>query len=156
MKEKKTLEQYSSDVRHLKEAALSLNMKKTRLENTINSFQNNNEAYVKIKQIVRQEIETIISNPRSLLKLALASIFESSRKHPGKLQTMYYNMPSALSAEQILSQLSINQNEQHPNQFGYGEYEKLLLDEAEQFYNRIVDAFASKCFNELPNDTESP
>jgi len=61
----------------------------------------------------------------------MASIFESERKNPGKFRALYYNTSSTLSVEHLLSQSSISQNEQHPNQFGYNEtLEKLLLDEA--------------------------
>jgi hypothetical protein len=89
-----------------------------------------------------------------VLRLALASLFESSRKHPGKFQTLYYNMPSYFSVEQILSKSSISQN---ASMYGYNEDEdeKCLLDEAEQSYNKIVDAITNSCINEVPNDTES-
>lgn len=49
-------------------------MEKTRLENFVSSFQINNDTCIKIKQIVKQEIESIISNPRRLLRLSLISI----------------------------------------------------------------------------------
>ncbi|HYZ58820.1 MAG TPA: hypothetical protein VE544_04110, partial [Nitrososphaeraceae archaeon] len=89
-----------------------------------------------------------------LIRLALASLFESSRKHPGKLQALYYNMPSPSSVEQILSQSHVSQN---PSRYGYSENEdeKLLLDDAEQAYNSMMDAIANRCINEVPNDTES-
>jgi len=88
-------------------------MEKTRLENFVGSFQINNETCVKIKQIVTQEIESVISNPRGLLRSALESIFESSRKHPGKLLALYCNRPSTTS--------STNRNEQYPNRCEYNE-----------------------------------
>ena len=87
----------------------NLNIEKTRLENIIDSIQLNNETYVRIKQTVKQEIENHILKPRQLIKCALASLFESSRKHPGKLQAVYYNIPSHLSVEQILSDSSRSQ-----------------------------------------------
>jgi uncharacterized FlaG/YvyC family protein len=61
-------------------------------------------------------------------------------------------MPSYLSVEQILLQSSINQI---TSQYRYSENEneKLLLDEAEQVYNKIVDAITNSCINEMPNDT---
>jgi hypothetical protein len=70
-----------------------------------------------------------------LLTCALASLLESERKYPGKLWALYYNMPFTFSVEKILTELSISQNEQRPNSFGYNEdfLEKLLLDEAEPF-----------------------
>ena len=119
----------------------------------INSFQLNSETCVRIKQIVKQEIESIVSNPRKLLSLALASLFESSRKHPGKFQTLYYNMPSHLSVEQILSESSINQNAS-PYRYSVNKDEKILLDEAEQSYNRIIDAITNNCINGMQNETE--
>ena len=35
------------------------------------------------------------------------------------------------------------------------EDEKLLLDDAEQAYNSMIDSIANRCINEMPNDTES-
>ena len=112
-----TLEENYSVIGQQKHEIFSLNKEKTRLENIINSIQLNSETCVKIKQIVKQEIEGIVSNPRLLLRIALASLFESSRKYPGKFQTLYYNMPSHFSVEQILSQSSISENQSDPTQF---------------------------------------
>ena len=92
--EKKTLELYYSEAEHVEQEIARLRMEKTRLENFESSFQVNNEACIKIKHIVKKEIETFMSNPRALLRFAIASIFESSRRHPGKFHTMYYNMSS--------------------------------------------------------------
>jgi hypothetical protein len=64
-------------------------------------------------------------------------------------------MPSHLSVEQILSDSSDRQDASLYD-FGENENEKLLLDEAEQSYNRMVDAITSNCINGIPNDTESP
>ena len=88
-----------------------------------------------------------------LFRLTLISLFESSRKLPGKLQALYYNMPSHLSVEQILSQSSISQN---ASQYSHSEdeNEKLLLDEAEQSYNTVVDTIVSNCINTISNDIE--
>jgi hypothetical protein len=48
----------------------NLNIENARLENFINSIQLNNETCFEIKLIAKQEIESIISNPRKLLRLA--------------------------------------------------------------------------------------
>lgn len=149
-KDKKRLEQNHSVFSQQKREIENLNIEKTRLENLIDSIRMNNETCVKVRQIVKQEIESIVSNPKMLLRLALTSLFESSRKHPGKFQTLYYNTSSRLSVEQVLS---ISKN---ASIYGYNgdEDEKRLLDEAEQSYNRIVDAITNNCINEMPNDTE--
>ena len=153
-KDHKIMEENDSAINQQKQEIFSLNKEKTRLENIINSIQLNSEKCVKIKQIVKQEVESIVSNPTRLIRLALAALFESSRKHPGKFQTLYYNMPSHLSVEQILSESSINQNAS-PYRYSMNEDEKILLDEAEQSYNRIVNAITNTCINEMPNNTES-
>lgn len=96
-KDHKTMEENDYSISQQKREIENLNIQKTRLENSINSIQVNNETCVKVKQMVKQEIESIVSNPTRLLRLALAALFESSRKHPGKFQALYYNMPSHLT-----------------------------------------------------------
>jgi predicted transcriptional regulator len=153
----KERDQIQSIIGQSRHEVAKLNQQKERMENFVNHFQNNNDTCVKIKEIVKQEIEHAISQPRRLIRIAIASIFESERKNPGKLRALYYNTSPTLSVEQLLSQSSINQNEEYPNQFGYNEdsLEKLLLDEAEPFYNRIVEAFAGKCINEITTDIKT-
>ena len=143
----KTLAQNDSIITQREREVENLNMERARLEYIINSIWLNNETCIKVKQIVKQEIQGIISDPRRLLRIALASLFESSRKHPGKFQTLYYNMPSHLSLEQILAQSSICQYED-------SEDEKFLLHEAEQSYNRMIDAITNNCINGMQNETE--
>jgi hypothetical protein len=151
-KDHKTIEENDYVISRQKRENEKLNIEKVRLENSIDSIWLNNETCINIKQIVKQEIENVISNPRRLLKTALASLFESSRKHPGKFQTLYYNMPSHLSVEQILSEPSDSQD---ANLYAFGEDEKLLLDEAEQSYNKIADSIANKCINEIHTDAQT-
>src|ERR671918_601767 len=153
-KDHRTLEQNDSVIIRQKREIENLDIEKVRLENINDSIRLNNETRIKVKQIVKEEIESTISNPRRLVRLALASLFESSRKYPGKLQALYYNMPFPSSVEQILSQSHVSQN---PSRYGYSENEdeQLLLDEAEQAYNSMIDAIANWCINEVPNDTES-
>ena len=61
---------------------------------------------LKVKQTVKQEIESLISNPTRLLRVALATLFESERKNPEKLRAIYYNTtpPYSYSVERILSE----------------------------------------------------
>jgi predicted transcriptional regulator len=158
-KESKALEQYRSICNQLKEEIENLINKRVRLENAIGSFQNNNETYIKIKQMIKQEIESIISNPRRLLQFALVSIFESSRKHPGKLHAMYYNMPTIRTMERSKGD-SHHQDIQY-EQYSYqhtNEYdtcENILLDEAEQLYNRMIEESMNMCnFNKITINTK--
>src|ERR687891_1797717 len=154
-KDRKMLEENYYTISQQEREIEKLNVEKVRLENINDSIRLNSETRIKVKQIVKEEIESTISNPRRLVRLALASLFESSRKYPGKLQALYYNMPFPSSVEQILSQSHVSQN---PSRYGYGENEdeKLLLEDAEQAYNSMIDAIANRCINEVPNDCESP
>lgn len=65
-----------------------LNVEKVILENIINSVQLSDGTCSKIKQIVKQEIENMISNPRRLLRIALASFFESERMYHEKFRVI--------------------------------------------------------------------
>jgi|SRR5919106_1215934 hypothetical protein len=154
-KDHKTLEENDSVIIRQRREIENLDIEKARLENNITFIRHDDETCIRVKQAVTQVIESIISNPRKLLAVAFATLFESSRKHPGKFQALYYNISTQLSVEQILSEPSFSQN---PSRYSIGENEdeKLLLDEAEQSYNRIVDAITSNCINGMPNDTELP
>jgi hypothetical protein len=125
-RESKTLEQYRSIYNQLKEEIENLITKKIRLENATDSFQNDNETYIKIKQMIKQEIESVISNPRRLLQFALVSIFESSRKHPGKLHAMYYNIPTIKTMRRSY-ETSTGDNDQD------NQYEQYLSEHVVQF-----------------------
>lgn len=153
------MERYRSNYNQIKEETENLNIKKARLENIIDSFQNNNETYAKVKQMIKQEIESIISIPRRLLQFALLSIFESSRKHPGKLQAMYYNMPTlGIVRRSSSTNAIVDSHEQYLSEYTneYDTWEKLLLDEAEQLYNRMIEESINMyTINEMINNTES-
>jgi hypothetical protein len=77
---------------------------KTRLEEFIECFQGNNEVYLKIKDTIKQEIEYTLSDPRQLLKIALVSLIESSRKDPRRFYALYYNKD--ITAETLAGQAS--------------------------------------------------
>ena len=138
----------------LRHEEAALNQQKERTENFVKNLRKDNEICVKFKQMVKQEIENNVlqRQPRSLLRIAIASIFESQRKNPEKLLALYYNISPTLSVEQLLSQSSISKNQSDPTQFAHNNdsLENLILDEAEQCYNRIVEAYVGKCTNDIP------
>lgn len=149
-KENKTLERYQSICNQIIKETEILNTKKAGLEKIIELFQSDSETYIEIEQKIKQEIEGIISNPRRLLQFALVSIFESSRKHPGKLHAMYYNLPTVTTKGLKSLEMSI-----YKDAADYNTCENLLLDEAEQLYNRMIDECMTICSNEMVNNSES-
>jgi hypothetical protein len=112
--------------------------------------------------MIKQEIESTISNPRRLLQFALVSIFESSRKHPGRLHAMYYNMPTIRTTKRPSSKIPIGdcqyyQQEQYLYHYtsDYVVSEKLLLDEAEQLYNRLIgESMSAYAINGMTETTD--
>ena len=142
----------------LRHEEAALNQRKERTENFVKNLRKDNKICVKFKQMVKQEMENnVLQQPRSLLRIAIASIFESQRKNPEKLRALYYNTSPTLSVEQLLSQSSISENQTDPTQFASNNdpLENLILNEAEQCYNRIVEAYVGKCTNDIPYDAES-
>jgi hypothetical protein len=160
LKDHKTLEENGYIISQQKREIEKLNVEKTRQENINDSIRLNSGTRIKVRQIVKQEIESVESNPRRLLRIALASLFESERKNPGKLRALYYNKPSpSLSAEQVLVSKAISSSISPHELYGYTDEEdaiaKLLLDETEQLFNRLVDTVTNRCINWIPNDKES-
>jgi predicted transcriptional regulator len=152
---RKEIDQLQLIIGQLRHEEYKLNLQKQMMENFVKNFQNSNETCMKIHQMVKQKIENVVSDPRRLLTFALLSIFESSRMHPGKFQSIYYNM----STETLRLSLhtSIGQNEQDLGKCGYNDDapEKILLDEAEQIYSKLINNFINWCINEITNDTKS-
>ena len=74
--------------------------------------------------------------------------------NPEKLWALYYNTFPTLSVEQLLSQSSTSENQSNPTQFAHSNdsLENLILDEAEQCYSRIVEAYVGKCTNDMPSN----
>src|SRR5918994_1566996 len=102
-KDCKRIEENEYIINQQKREIENLNTEKGRLENNLFSIQHNDETCIKVKQAVTQVIESVVSNPRRLLRIALVSLFESERKNPGKLRALYYNTPSSpLSVEHVL------------------------------------------------------
>ncbi|HYZ60424.1 MAG TPA: hypothetical protein VE544_12265 [Nitrososphaeraceae archaeon] len=161
-KDCKRIEENEYIINQQKREIENLSIQKARLENNIDSIQHNDETCIKVKQAVTQVMKSVIPNPKKLLRIALASLFESERKNPGKLRALYYNKPSlSLSADQILPlSESISSSISPRELYGYDDEEedaiaKLLLDETEQLFNRLVDTVTNRCINWMPNDKES-
>ncbi|HKG87014.1 MAG TPA: hypothetical protein VKA95_01705 [Nitrososphaeraceae archaeon] len=91
-----------------------LYLKKTKLEELVEYFKINNEEYVKVRENVKQEVESTIVNPKQLLKWVLSSLIEFLRKDPSKLQLLYYQMPTETTIPTTSSQLSTSM---HGNQY---------------------------------------
>jgi hypothetical protein len=159
--EHRTLEQFRIFVKQRQQEIERLYIEKRRLEDIVEQFRNNDETYTKIKEMVKEQFEGALASPRQLLKLALVSMIESSRKNPSIFQALHYNMPTTKAGVALRSflQSGNSREEQNPNQNVNNEddaCEKLLLDQAELIYNQMLEDFANTCINKIANDPKSP
>jgi hypothetical protein len=69
----------------------NLNNEKTRIENLVSHFKNNNEEYLKIKQAAYEDAKSILMNGKLLLKFAIFSVIESLRRNPELCNFVFYD-----------------------------------------------------------------
>ena len=134
-------------------------MQKEKLESLVSQFQDNNEDFRRIKELVNQTVEQGLTNYRHILKIAFISVIDSCRRDPVKFNILYYNLPQAAtttetrlaefdmidqcnglsSVEQLCYQQSAN----------YIVYWRFLVGEAEKFFNDRVNELKQVCISQL-------
>src|SRR5215211_1901453 len=151
--EYKTLDQYRLFCKQQKQEIDKILQQKTGLQEYIECFQKNNNAYFRIKETIKLEVKHILTNPRQLLSTALVSLIESSRIDPRKFSALCYNKDittttsSTIDNSQYDYESSMNE-ELLPLDYSSSEsFEKMLLDEAEKLYSKIIDDITSKTIN---------
>ncbi len=149
------LEECRSSYRNEHFELSKLRIEKVNLESIVKQIKNNDEGYLKVKDIVKRAVEDIFTNYRYLLNLAFQSVIDSCRSDPSKFNILYYNLPAdTMETPLTLSNWS--------NQYNYGlsadeklsyrysnVYARFLLDEAEQFFNKRVKELTQVCISRL-------
>ncbi|HEU4446525.1 MAG TPA: hypothetical protein VFR94_17775 [Nitrososphaeraceae archaeon] len=113
----KVLEKYKQEIENL-------HKRKTKLENLLREFGNNN-GYRKIRQAAEEEVTNSLSKRKDLLKLATISVIESITKDPTK-----YNF-------------LINSSLYNGGQPYIDMYRALILDEAQKVFELMVRELTS-------------
>jgi hypothetical protein len=128
----KVLEKYKKEIKNLQKEKIGL-------ENLLN-----NGRYQKIRQIAEKEVNNSLSlsKQRDLLKLAVASIFESMRQNPDKF-IFLINTNQYYSGRYATSQSYIDA------------YRNLILDEAQKLFELIARDLISRIVNEPTLTTPS-
>jgi hypothetical protein len=67
-----------------------LQWERIRLHRFVKVFRNNKEEYLKIKERVRNEVNTTLFDSKGLIRLALYSLMESMRKDPEKYSSLIH------------------------------------------------------------------
>jgi chromosome segregation ATPase len=157
------LNQYRSSYTQERIELDKLRSQKERLESVVRQFHDNNESLQRIKELVKQIIEQRLMNHRNVLLIALQSIIESCRKDPAKFNILYYNLSAAagITTETRLAEFGmIDQYNHVPStneQLCYQQenanndvaYSKIIVNVAEQFFNRMVKELEQVCINQL-------
>ena len=96
--EYRILDQYRASCKEECLELAKLRLQKEKLESVVSQFQNNNEDFCRIKELVNQAVKKSLTEHRQLLSLALLSVIDSCRRDPAKFSILYYNLPSTTSA----------------------------------------------------------
>jgi hypothetical protein len=121
-----------------------LQSKKIVLEELVTRFGNNNEEYLKINQTVRENVSSILSNAKVLLRFALDSLIGSIRNDPAKYSPLVYcsnnNMSMSTTSTTNSSYMYGGQQQYLTSQDQYfiEHYTAMLLHEAEKLYTELV------------------
>jgi hypothetical protein len=115
---------------------------KTRLEATVTEFKNNNEEYLnKIKHAAYEEVKSVLTDGKLLLKFATFSVIESLRSNPELYNFISYSTSVEISPNTYSSNyLSLMSGQQHQQQ-SFNDtytYTALILEEAEKLYNKLT------------------
>lgn len=160
--ESKKLDQYRSTLSKERLELAKLQIQKEKLESVVRQFQNNNEGFCKIKQLVDQAVAQSLTNSRDILELAFLSVIDSCRRDPTKFSVLYHNLSSAALTtrtrvtefdmmDQYTYGLSTKDQLCHQHEKANDEvaYSKVLVDLAEQFFNKMIKELEQVCINRL-------
>jgi hypothetical protein len=114
---------------------------KAKLEAIVTEFKNNNEEYLKIKQVAEDKVKDVLTNGKLLLKFATLSVVESLRSYSelcNFIMNNNSNNNTTISYGPHYPSLMSSGRQQHQQQSFNDIYTALILEEAEKLYNKIV------------------
>jgi hypothetical protein len=133
-----------------------LQSKKIELEALVKRFENDNEEYLKINQIVRENVSSILSDGKVLLRFALDSLIGSIRNDPVKYSHLIYNcnnnMSMSTTSTTNSSYMYGGQQQQYltsQDQYFIEHYTAMLLHEAEKIYTELVKDLTNRVVSDM-------
>jgi hypothetical protein len=137
---RKILDQHQLSCKEQRLGLTKLQMQKVRLKALVDNFQNNNEEYIKIRNTVEEKVHSVLSDKKTLLKLALLSLTESMRKDPDKFNAFIFcdnKSSSSTTQTRGYSQYydTVSYGRQQHEQYSSQDCVDVLLEEAEKMYN---------------------
>jgi hypothetical protein len=133
--------------REIREIA-NLYNEKLRLETIVKGFKNNNEEYLdKIKQEGYEEVKSVLTNSKLILKFATLSVIESLRINPELCNFVLYdnsnNTTIVYGSNYPSLMLSGRQSHQQQQSFN-DRYTALILEESEKLYNNLTTELTNR------------
>jgi hypothetical protein len=148
----KRIENYYRETSNHENRKLSiLQNKRAQLEALVKQFEDDNKEYTKIKRSAEENVNSILSDKKALLQLALASLIDTMKSQP----EMYSNLlmisskPTGAPFDQNYSSPSIN-GQSHVIQDRYVDtYESMVIGEAEKLYDKMVKDLVTTIMRDL-------
>ena len=109
-----------------------LQTKRLKAEALVRQFKNNDKEYLKIRNIVKEEVYNALSNGEILLKLAIYSVIQSIRSNPEYYSLIVYDnlLPVTYYKPSYLA---------NTNNWTTQSYETILMNEAKKLYDELSE-----------------
>jgi hypothetical protein len=112
----------------------------------MNDFQDNSEEYLKVIKSVGEEVFSVLSNVKMLLRYALLSITESIRNNPEIYNLIFYNMSPSItdysgsSSQNYAASYTYGPDQQQKSSPNYNTEANaaVIIDEAEKLFYKLV------------------
>ena len=122
---------------------------KTRIENLVTHFKNNNEEYLdKIKQEAEEKVKEVLTNGKLILKFATLSVIASLRMNPELCNFIMYdnsnNTTVSFGSDYHYPSLMLSGRQQHQQQSFNDTYTTVIIEEAEKLYNELTTELTNR------------
>jgi hypothetical protein len=124
---------------------------KARLEAIVTEFKSSNEEYLdKIKQEGKENVKSLLTNSKLLLKFATFSVIESLRSNPELYNFISYGTSVETTSTTCGSNYpSLISRRQQQHQSFIDSYTTLILEEAEKLYNKLITELTNRLWQQL-------
>ena len=159
---RKTLDSTRLDYEKEMERLRHLEQERVKQEVIVKHFENNNEVYyIKIRKTVEEEVHSVLSDKKMLLKLALLSLTESMRKDTEKFNTFIFcdnKSSSSTTQTRGYSQYydTVPYGQQQRQQYSSQDCIDVLLEEAEKLYNKLAKELVDESISDYGCSISSP
>jgi hypothetical protein len=154
---RKTLDSTRLDYEKEMERLRHIQQERMKQEAIVKHFENGNEVYyIKIRKTVEEKVVSILSDKKTLLKLALLSLTESMKKDPDRYSSLIYHNSTSSNTDynsQYYDTASYTYGQQPQNRSQ--DYTDMLKEEAEKLYNKLVKELVDQSISDFAFSTSS-